>query len=89
MRCEPHNSRQTMEVLPKDIIRTWILPHLSTGTCGCSCRVDLLEVVERLYSSSKWAINDYNYLLISFFSDEILAWLEVNYHFNEWRKDCS
>ena len=37
-----------MEVLRKDIIRTWILPHLSTGTRGCSCSVDLLEVVETI-----------------------------------------
>ena len=48
MRYEPHNSRQTMEVLRKDITRTWILPHLSTGTRGCFCSVDLLEVVETI-----------------------------------------
>ena len=34
-----------MEVLRKDIIRIWILPHLSTGTRGCSYSVDLLKVV--------------------------------------------
>ena len=28
------------------MILSWMLPHLSTGTRGCSCRVDLLEVVE-------------------------------------------
>ena len=43
-----------------------MLPHLRTVTRGCCC-VDLLEIVERFYSSSKWAVNDYNYLLISFF----------------------
>ena len=37
-----------MEVLPKDIIRTWILPHLRTGTRGCSRRMGLPEVVETI-----------------------------------------
>ena len=37
-----------MEVLRKDIIRTWILPHLSLGTRGPACKVALLEVVEAI-----------------------------------------
>ena len=53
LRCEPPNSRQTMDVLPKDIIRTWILPHLRTGTRGCSRRMDLPEVVETILFTLK------------------------------------
>ena len=37
-----------MEVLRKDIIRTWIVPHLSIGTCGPDPSADLLEVVETI-----------------------------------------
>lgn len=35
-----------MEVLHKDIIRTWILPHLSPGTRGPGLGVELLDVVQ-------------------------------------------
>ena len=44
--CEPLKNPSAMEVLCKDIIRTWILPHLSAGTRGPDPTVDLLEVVE-------------------------------------------
>ena len=44
--CEPFKSPSAMEVLRKDIIRTWILPHLSAGTRGPNPTGDLLEVVE-------------------------------------------
>ena len=89
MRCEPHNSRQTMEVLRKDIIRTWILPHLSTGTRGCSCSVDLLEVVETILFKLKTGCQWRQLPIKQFFTDTRLTWSGVYYHFNEWRKDGS
>ena len=49
-----------MEVLCKDIIRTWIVPHLSTGTRGPEPKVDLLEVVEcilyKLKTGCQWRL---------------------------------
>ena len=46
MGCEPLKNPSAMQVLCKDIIRAWILPHLRTGTRGPDPKVDLLEVVE-------------------------------------------
>ncbi len=37
-----------MEVLRKDIIRTWLLPYLSCGSRGPEVKADLLEVVEAI-----------------------------------------
>ena len=78
-----------MEVLRKDIIRTWILPHLSTGTRGCSCSVDLLEVVETILFKLKTGCQWRQLPIKQFFTDTLLTWSGVYYHFNEWRKDGS
>lgn len=78
-----------MEVLRKDIIRTWILPHLSTGTRGPDPQVDLLEVVEcilyKLKSGCQWRLLP----LQQFFRGHALTWSGVYYHFKEWRRDGS
>ena len=76
-----------MEVLPKDIIRTWILPHLRTGTRGCSCRVDLLEVVETILFKLKTGCQWRQLPVKQFFTGTGLPWSGVCYHCNEWRKD--
>ena len=78
-----------MEVLPKDIIRAWILPRLSTGTRGCSCRVDLLEVVETILFKLKTGCQWRQLPVKQFFTGTGLTWSGVYYHFNEWRKDGS
>ena len=58
--CEPLKNSSAMEVLCKDIIRTWIVPHLSTGTRGPEPKVDLLEVVEcilyKLKTGCQWRL---------------------------------
>ena len=87
--CEPLKNPSAMEVLCKDIIRTWILPHLSTGTRGPDPKVDLLEVVEcilyKLKTGCQWRLLP----IKQFFACEALTWSGVYYHFNEWRKDGS
>jgi transposase len=76
-----------MEVLRKDIIRTWILPHLSTGTRGPECKVDLLEVIEAILFKLKTGCQWRQLPVKQFFTDELLTWPGVYYHFNEWCKD--
>ena len=87
--CEPLKNPSAMEVLCKDIIRAWILPHLSTGTRGPDPKVDLLEVVEcilyKLKTGCQWRLLP----IKQFFTGEALTWSGVYYHFNEWRKDGS
>jgi len=87
--CEPLKNPSAMEVLRKDIIRTWILPHLSAGTRGPDPAVDLLEVVEwmlyKLKTGCQWRLLP----LKQFFTSQVLTWSGVYYHFNEWRKEGS
>ena len=78
-----------MEVLSKDIIRIWILPHLSIGTRGSACRVDLLEVVEAILYKLKSGCQWRQLPVKQFFAKALLTWSGVYYHFNEWRKDGS
>ncbi|MGI4737498.1 MAG: IS5 family transposase [Janthinobacterium lividum] len=78
-----------MEVLRKDIIRTWLLPHLSTGTRGGACRVDLLEVVEAILFKLKTGCQWRQLPVKQFFTELALTWSGVYDHVNEWRKDGS
>ena len=78
-----------MEVLGKDIIRTWILPQLSIGTRGCACSVDLLEVIEAILYKLKSGCQWRQLPVKQFFTAGSLTWSGVYYHFNEWRKDGS
>lgn len=78
-----------MEVLRKDIIRTWILPHLRSGTRGPACQADLLEVVELTLYKLKTGCQWRQLPLKQFFIELVLSWQSVYYHFNEWRKDGS
>lgn len=48
LRCDTQLTPPSMEVLRKDIIRIWILPHLSTGSRGPEGSVELLEVLEAI-----------------------------------------
>ena len=78
-----------MEVLRKDIIRTWILPHLSVGTRGPEPTVDLLEVVETILYKLKTGCQWRQLPLKQFFTQAALSWEGVYYHFKEWRNDGS
>lgn len=87
--CDPLKFPSPMEVLRKDIIRTWILPHLSTGTRGPACQADLLQVVETILYKLKTGCQWRQLPLKQFFTEAALSWQGVYYHFNEWRKDGS
>ena len=78
-----------MEVLRKDIIRTWILPHLSTGTRGPACQAELLEVLEVILYKLKTGCQWRQLPIKQFFTGTALTWSGVYHHFNEWRKDGS
>ena len=78
-----------MEVLRKDIIRTWIVPHLRIGTRGPDPSADLLEVVETILYKLKTGCQWRQLPLKQFFTKVTLSWEGVYYHFREWRKDGS
>lgn len=89
MWCDSLKFPSPTEVLGKDIIRTWILPHLSTGTRGPACQADLLNVVETILYKLKTGCQWRQLPLKQFFTEAVLSWQAVYYHFNEWRKDGS
>ena len=78
-----------MEVLRKDIIRTWLLPHLCIGSRGPQLKVDRLEVVETILYKLKTGCQWRQLPVKQFFTGETLTWSGVYHHFNEWRKDGS
>lgn len=78
-----------MEVLSKDIIRTWILPHLSVGERGPDCQSTLPEVVEAILYKLKTGCQWRCLPVKQFFAQNALTWSGIYHHFNEWRKDGS
>lgn len=78
-----------MEVLSKDMIERWIIPHLSKGKRGPEPEVKLVEIVEvilyRLKTGCQWRMLP----LKAFFEQEALSWSGVYHHHREWVKDGS
>ena len=76
-----------MEVLPKDIIRTWLVPYLPTPTRGrrrAADQADLLAaMLYKLKTGCQW-----RYLPVKqFFPGKMLSWQGVYYHFRAWCQD--
>ncbi len=78
-----------MEVLSKDIITTWILPHLPFGPRGKEVKVSPIELIEAILYKLKTGCQSRCLPVKHFFTQEVLTWQGVYYHFNEWRKDGS
>ena len=75
-----------MEVLSKDIITTWILPHLPFRTGGrrpAAAPAELVgAILYKLKTGCQWRFLPVRHL----FTGKGLRWQGVYYHFNEWRK---
>ena len=78
-----------MEVLSKDMIRQWILPHLTFSAHGRPSVVEPVELVEailyKLKSGCQWRLLPVK----QFFTGASLTWQGVYARFNAWRKDGS
>lgn len=75
-----------MEVLPKDIIVTWLLPHLPFPTTGRRRRVAPDEVVGAILYKLKTGCQWRWLPVAALFSGEPLSWQGVYYHFHAWSK---
>ena len=75
-----------MEVLTKDMITRWTLPHLPARTGGRRVAADPVEVVGaicyKLKTGCQWRWLPVNAL----FTGEPLSWQGVYYHFKAWGK---
>jgi transposase len=78
-----------MEVLSKDRIEQWIIPHLSKGERGPEPQVALADVVTvilyRLKTGCQWRMLP----LKEFFDEGILTWNGVYHHHRAWVRDGS
>lgn len=79
-----------MEILSKNTIEQYILPNLSIGTRGKECEIELLtdivsSILYRLKTGCQWR----QLPVKQFFSNDVLTWQGVYYHFNKWVKDGS
>lgn len=75
-----------MEVLPKYIIVTWLLPHLPFPTSGRRRRVAPAEVVGAILYKLKTGCQWRWLPVAALFSGEPLSWQGVYYHFHAWSK---
>ncbi len=79
-----------MEILSKDTIKKYIIPHLQVGSCGKRLETDfMVEIVSAILYRLKTGVQ-WRFLPVqSFFSSKSLTWQGVYYHFREWIKDGS
>lgn len=78
-----------MEVLHKDMIEQWIVPHLSKGKRGPKPAVKLADIVRailhRLKTGTQWRFLPVN----EFFEQKAIKWGGVYHHHRQWIKDGS
>lgn len=75
-----------MEILSKDMIEQWILPHLPAGKRGFSSKVPVCQVVMLILYRLKTGCQWRQLPVKQFFSEQSLTWQGVYYYFNRWSK---
>jgi transposase len=75
-----------VEVLSKDIIVTWLLPHLPFPTRGRRSRIAPAEVVGAILYKLKTGCQWRWLPVAALFSGEPLTWQRVYYYFHRWSK---
>lgn len=76
-----------MEILSKDMIHQWILPHIVVGKRGFKPKVSVIQVVRIIFYKLKTGCQWRLLPLDSFFKEEPITWQGVYYHFREWVKN--
>lgn len=75
------------KVLSKDIIENEILPHLSTAKRGFKTKSCLVEIINSILYKLKTGIQWYLLPVDSLFSDVVLSYKTVYWHFRKWSKN--
>lgn len=75
------------KVLGKDIIENEILPHLSTAKRGFETKSCLIEVINSILYKLKTGVQWYMLPVESLFSDVVLSYKTVYWHFRKWSKN--
>jgi transposase len=74
------------KVLSKDIIENEILPHLPTAKRGFKTKSCLIEVINSILYKLKTGVQWYLLPVESLFSDVVLSYKAVYWHFRKWSK---
>lgn len=75
-----------MEILTKDMITQWILPHLILGKRGFASKVPIEQIVRLILYRLKTGCQWRELPIGHFLKNEELTWQGVYYHFNRWTK---
>jgi transposase len=80
-----------MEILSKDMIERWIVPHLLLGKRGFTRKVPLYQIVMLILYRLKTGCQWRHLPIKQFFEQQQLSWQGVYYHrratpFNRWSK---
>lgn len=75
------------KVLDKDTIISEILPHLSIAKRGFICKADIVEVINCILYKLKTGIQWHQLPVTALFSDVVLSYKTVFYHFRKWSKN--
>lgn len=75
-----------MGILSKNTIEKWIIPHLSTGRRGFAPTAPINEIVEAIFYRLKTGCQWRELPTKEFFSETLISWNTVYYHFNKWSK---
>jgi transposase len=73
-----------MGILSKNTIDTWIIPHLTVGSRGFDPTVPIHEIIEAILHRLKTGCQWRELPTKQFFSNTILSWNTVFYHYNKW-----
>ena len=75
-----------MGILSKNTIDTWIIPHLTVGSRGFDPTVPIHEIIEAILHRLKTGCQWRELPTKQFFSDTVISWNTVFYHYNKWAK---
>ena len=75
------------KVLDKDTIISKILPYLSIAKRGFICKADIVEVINCILYKLKTGIQWHQLPVTALFSDVVLSYKTVFYHFRKWSKN--
>ena len=75
------------QVLSKDTITLEILPYLSVAKRGFTCKADITEVINGILYKLKTGIQWHMLPVKSLFSDVVLSYKTLFYHFRKWCKN--
>ncbi|MBD0377370.1 MAG: hypothetical protein ICV51_17295, partial [Flavisolibacter sp.] len=78
-----------MDVLSKDMIEQWIIPHVSKGARGPQPAVKLVDRVRAILPRLKTGTQCRFMPVSEFFEQETIKWGGVYHHQRQWIKEGS